>query len=133
VSRQLVARIVLALYAVLLAVIVAIANIYGTRRAFGFVDAVPGGDKLGHFVLLGAFAMLVDQALGMRDVAIARLRVPVGPAIVFAIVFLEELSQLWFRSTRSFDLVDLAADVLGIAVFVALGRVATGRWLARRA
>ena len=45
---------------------------------------------------------------------------------VFALVFAEELSQLAIAS-RSFDLLDLLADALGIVAFVGAGRLAAHR------
>ncbi len=117
---------VLALYAAVLGVILVAANLGGTHEVFHLVTSVPGGDKLGHFVLMGVLAALVDLALRRRDVG----RVPLGPAVVLALVTLEEVSQRWM-STRTFDLLDLAADVAGIVAFTALGRALAGWWAGR--
>lgn len=112
------ARITLAVYVAFVVGVVGLADAGGTHAVFSFVDAVPYGDKLGHFLLIGLLALLVDLALGCRDVR----RVPLGPAIVSVLVLAEELSQLALP-TRTFDGLDLAADVIGIVLFVAVGRV----------
>lgn len=111
--------VILGAYAAIVVGIIVIANLGGTEHVFGFVRWVPYGDKVGHFVLLGTLALLADLAAKRRGVG--RLRVPLGPAIIAALVVLEELSQLALP-TRSFDLADLAADAAGIVAFVALGR-----------
>lgn len=78
--------------------------------------AFPHGDKLGHFLLMGGLSFAVTLAIGA----------PAGPLLTAALVTLEELSQLAFR-TRSFDLLDLLASLLGIAVFGWLAGKATRR------
>jgi VanZ family protein len=113
--------VVLALYVLLVVGIITLANVGGTEQVFAVVRLVPYGDKLGHFVLIGLLALLADLALGRRDVTVGTMKVPLGPAIVSVLVVLEELSQIALP-TRSFDLLDLTADALGIALFVAIGR-----------
>lgn len=110
------------LYALAVAAVILTAGAIGTDQAFGFVTRWPGGDKLGHFGLMGGLALMFDRACRKRDVQLGRLRVPLAPAIVAALVFLEELSQLWLPGRRTFDWLDLAADALGIASCVWLGR-----------
>lgn len=81
----------------------------------------PGGDKLGHFVLMGALSFVVQRAVdrgaGRRGAAV--LLSP-GPLVVAALVALEEWSQLAFRS-RSASWIDLAASLAGIACGAWLG------------
>lgn len=104
-------------YLAALVVIVVVAGRGGTNEMFGFVTRVPFGDKVGHFVLIGGLGLAADVVLRFRDWR----GVPIGPAVVMVVALLEELSQIALP-TRSFDLVDLAADALGIAAFTALGR-----------
>ena len=109
-------------YLAALVVIVVVAGRGGTNEMFGFVTHVPFGDKVGHFVLIGGLGLGADVALRFRDWRFRSWRgVPIGPAVVMVVALLEELSQIALP-TRSFDLVDLAADALGIAAFTALGR-----------
>lgn len=75
---------------------------------------LPGVDVLGHFVLIGLLALFVNLALGGRSIRLLGCRCLLGSAVVGPLVFLEELSQM-FIPVRSFSLLDLAADGLGIA------------------
>lgn len=111
------APLVLAVYAAAIATIIGLADTGHLHTAL--LRAVPFGDKIGHFVLFGLFGLLADVALRRRDVG--RRAVPLGPALVLAAALVEELSQI-FVATRTFDLVDFAADVLGVTLFTLLGR-----------
>jgi VanZ family protein len=86
------------------------------RGLLALVDFVPGGDKAGHFVLMGTLAWLLNAALKRRRVVVWRRRVLLGSVITVLVVTFEEISQLHF-ATRHFDLLDLAADYAGILVF----------------
>jgi hypothetical protein len=82
----------------------------------GFVRslyAFPGGDKIGHFLLMGALSWLINMSLKARPAPIPSHNILLGSAIVFVVVTLEEVSQLWFRS-RSFSLLDLGFSYAGI-------------------
>lgn len=76
---------------------------------------IPGGDKGGHVLVLGALAAACVLAFTGARVAGHRL----GAAHVLALVALgaaaDELAQAFIPS-RSFDLADLAASLVGIAV-----------------
>ena len=85
------------------------------RRLYDF----PGGDKVGHLLLMGTFAFLADLAARGRRIA---GRVPLGSAVVAGLVTAEELTQALFPA-RTFSGLDLAASLAGIA---------TGAWLAAR-
>jgi len=119
-------RILLGLYGAVILAIIGVANVGGTNAIFHFITVIPFGDKLGHFGLFGVLALLVDLATRHRDTRLWRLRIPTGPAVLFGLVFLEELSQRWM-STRTFDLGDLSADIVGMTLFVGLGRWLAGR------
>jgi polysaccharide biosynthesis protein VpsQ len=69
----------------------------------------PNGDKLGHFLLMGSLAFVVALALPWRW----KLR---GLLILAGLLTLEECSQLLFPR-RTFDLLDLACSLAGIAAF----------------
>lgn len=113
-----VARIALAVYVVFILAVIAAADLGGTDAVFSRFVPFPFFDKIGHFVLIGVLALLVDLALDRKNVW---RHVPLGPAIVVVLVVLEELSQL-LMIMRTFDLLDLTADLSGIAFFVAMGR-----------
>jgi len=81
-------------------------------EALGFVKIVPYGDKIAHFILFGLLGMLcVLQSFKFDPVHI-------WPGLVlttgFAVV--DELLQLFFPH-RSFSLIDLFANLIGILIF----------------
>ena len=105
-----------------LLLIIALAN---SGFAFlGIVNRIPLGDKIGHFVLFGMLAFLVNKALECRTTNLLGKEVLVGCLGVLCFVVIEETSQIYFDS-RTFDITDLMYDLVGIYVggFVA---VATG-------
>lgn len=90
------------------------------------VHAIPLGDKLCHLVLatgLGYFAAAMP-----RVPRVGASRLPVTTPFVIVVALLEELSQR-FIPGRTFDLADLAADALGLALgtTLALRAVTTER------
>lgn len=104
-------------FAAFLLVIVGLADQGALPELLKRIHDLPGGDKLGHFGLMGTMALLADLAFRGRWRGL-----PAGSVTVLVIVTLEELSQLWFPQ-RSFSLSDLAADYAGIVC---------GAWLAGR-
>jgi hypothetical protein len=108
-----------AAYFAVVALIIWLADHRDTQFIFGWLQALPGGDKLGHFLILGGFAFVLNHSLRCRTVALAGRPVLLGSLIVFLLALAEETSQL-FIPGRTFDLLDLAADALGILV---LGRL----------
>lgn len=108
-----------AAYFAVVALIIWLADHRDTQFIFAWLRALPGGDKLGHFLILGGFAFVLNHALRCRTVTLAGQPVLLGSLIVFLLALAEEASQL-FIPGRTFDLWDLAADALGILV---LGRL----------
>lgn len=109
-------RALTALYVLLLAGVVYLAGHRHHHGLFSFIRAVPGGDKCGHFLLMGLLSFLVNASLGCRTVRVRGARLLLGSLCVAAAVAAEEFSQLFLRY-RSFDLVDLLFDFLGIWLF----------------
>ena len=95
---------------------------------WGPVYAVPFGDKIGHFLLMGIFSFLANVSLNGRLVHWRGRSMMLGTLIVFVLVGGEELSQA-FIATRSCDAADFAADTLGIL----LGAMAAKSFLKARA
>lgn len=77
--------------------------------AFHVVGMIPYGDKIAHAVLYGILAYLLNYGLNGKR----WFRIEIGTLLVMSFAFAEEVSQLYFPS-RSFDLGDIAADVIGI-------------------
>ena len=115
------------LYVALLIMIVWLADHRQYHHAFDLVRALPYGDKVGHFLLMGLLAFVVNLSLKCKRWRIFGLRFLAGSVIVLALVLIEELSQLFIRY-RTFDWFDLLADGIGIFLF---GRLAA--YLSRKA
>jgi polysaccharide biosynthesis protein VpsQ len=90
--------------------------------------AIPWGDKIGHFSLFGIMALLLNIAIEFKQIKVSVRRFHLGSVIVFSFAVLEEFTQLLF-STRTFDLVDMLFDLLGIGLLssVAFRRFVVGR------
>ena len=96
-------------------------------RLLRFMERFPLADKVGHFFLMGSLSLLLDLALGARELDVLGWRVPRGSLWIASLVTLEELTQI-FIPHRTFDLLDLAADFGGILVAAAI----VSRWRAHR-
>jgi VanZ family protein len=107
------AKVVLIVFVAFLVALVALADSGHGQQLFLLAKKVPAGDKVGHFLLFGTLSFLVNLVLRAAEVRLWRIAFLKGSAIVASLVTLEEFSQLFFRS-RSFDLGDLTADILGI-------------------
>jgi len=93
--------------------LIVIADRGGAGDLWDFVGRIPGGDKLGHLVLVGALSLLVNLMLEGRRVPACRPRILMGSAILLVVMTLEEASQA-FIPHRSFDPLDGLANVAGI-------------------
>lgn len=116
-------KILAALYILVLAGIVVLADVKETQYLFRPVRRLPYGDKIGHFLLMGMFSLVVNLILKARSVRVWKLSYLFGSLIVLAIVTIEEFSQIFIRG-RSFDVADLAADWAGIIIFGEMARLA---------
>lgn len=74
--------------------------------------AFPLGDKLGHVALLALLTLAVNTLLGRRRLGPLLL----GSVLVALAITAEELSQRLFTLHRTFDLFDLLASYVGIAL-----------------
>lgn len=83
---------------------------------FPFIYQIPGGDKLGHFFLMGILSFLVNIILKTKKIRIFSINFLLGILIVMAIVTIEELSQI-FLDYRVFSIIDLVTDYFGIVLF----------------
>lgn len=81
--------------------------------------SLPYGDKMGHVLLFGALALLLNFATKARQVALGPVRLYLGVVLTLGFALLEEGSQLLFPS-RSFELLDILADLLGVGLATVL-------------
>jgi len=100
--------------------LIIIVDIKGTGYLLGWFPKIPFADKLGHFGLYGILALLVNYALDFRKINWRSKQLLIGSLIILAFSIFEEFTQL-FLKTRSFDFVDMAADVLGVWFFSSSG------------
>jgi VanZ family protein len=83
---------------------------------FDLVILIPYGDKLGHFMLYGTLSLLAVIAVTDKYLLVNKFRIPIGAIIVLLIAIAEELTQL-FLSQRTFDLLDISANIVGVFIF----------------
>lgn len=105
-----------AVFALFLIGLIFLANQGTETGPLSRIYAVPGGDKVGHFVLMGLLSFLVNLSLRGALVRLGRWYMLKGSLLVAMVVMLEELSQQFIES-RTFSLVDLAVDFIGIWLF----------------
>ena len=113
-------KILTSVYILILAGIVFLADSHGTNY-FTFVGKIPFGDKIGHFLLMGMFSLLLNLALNAKTVRLVSLNILAGNLIVFGLVTIEEFSQI-FVAGRTFDVTDLISDYAGIFIFGEIAR-----------
>jgi len=80
--------------------------------AFRVVGHIPYGDKIMHALLYGVMAMLLNFSLNYKKI----YRLQLGALLVLSFAILEEFSQYYIPS-RTFDLYDICADVVGVVLF----------------
>lgn len=98
-------------FAAFIGFVIWVANTGQGRRYWNFLNHIPYGDKLGHVLLMGTLCLLLNLALGCRRLD----RLLLGSVIVAVFVLCEEISQIFIQS-RTFDLMDLMADAIGILI-----------------
>lgn len=108
-----VVKLTIAIFVGLLAVIVIGADTGALPDFVRTLYSFPGGDKAGHFLLMGTLSALINLGLGANPAALGSRRFILGSIVVMVAVTLEEVSQLWFR-TRTFSPLDLSFDYAGI-------------------
>jgi VanZ family protein len=106
-----------ALFALLIVCIIVFADM-GKLGILRFVNSIPYGDKIGHFVLYGILTLLLDLTLlgSPRFTLRPNLLVLRIALILSLIIGLEEYSQQYFPK-RTFDLIDLTFSYLGVIFF----------------
>lgn len=95
---------------------VSILVLAGQGRGFwGFLEAIPYGDKLGHVGLVGTLAFLLNLTLRNRRFGGRFHRIQIGSGLVAIIMTVEEISQV-LLPTRNADLLDWLANLTGAAL-----------------
>ena len=111
--------------------IIYLANTGQQSIFFDLVRLIPYGDKVGHFGLFGMLTLLANFASKFKVFKLGKVNVFWGTAAVFVFVTLEELSQ-HFMPTRTLDIYDYTADMIGILLFTWLSSTLAKINLTRR-
>ena len=114
------------LFIIVLILIVVIANLGLGSTYFPFIYSIPGLDKIGHFFLMGVLSFLINFLLKAKKIQLLSLDFLLGSVVVFLVVTMEELSQL-FLVYRAFSWLDLGFDLGGVVLG---GQVAA--WLIKK-
>ncbi len=89
----------------------------GNLGILSLVNRIPFADKVGHFILYGILALLINLTFFRSFPLQSRKRVAVISGLILALLIgLEEFSQRNFP-TRTFSLGDLTASYLGLIFF----------------
>ena len=105
--------------------IIYLANTGGHSMFFDLIRHIPYGDKLGHMLLFGLLTFVANLALQSRHFTLGRIPLYYGAVLVSIFVLFEEISQ-GFIPSRTLDIVDLAADAVGIILFSYLSGLTQG-------
>lgn len=115
------------LFALFILFIIILADL-GQLSLLGFLNRIPFGDKVGHFILYGILTLLLDLTLlrSKRFTLRPSLLVLRVALILAVLIGIEEYSQQFFAK-RTFDLVDLMFSYLGVAFFSWVAYKSVGR------
>ncbi len=113
-------------YGLFIGWVIYLANTGQSSLFFQLVRAIPYGDKLGHLFLFGFLTLGLNVALKYKMFNLKQRGIYCGSTIVGIVVLLEELSQ-YFLPSRTFDVIDLGADVAGILVFSVISYILSSR------
>ena len=118
-------RSLLLLFCVFLGLVIYTEDVGDGARYCGWVSNVPMGDKVCHCAFMFTFSVLTNLALRCREIRLGGQTLLLGTVIVTIVIAAEEFSQLWIPG-RDFDLLDLAADLVGIAFGALVARKLQG-------
>ena len=97
--------------------IIVLADMGILARYVGFVYAMPYGDKVGHFILYGILALLINLTIFRSRPDQSRKLLAVRTGLILALLIgLEEISQQYFAD-RTFSFMDLSFSYLGVIAF----------------
>ena len=104
------------LFGIFIIAVIILANL-DMLGVLGFLNRIPYGDKIGHFILYGILTLLVDLAMIRSHQNVSPSLIALRAAFVLALLIgLEEYSQQFFAS-RTADWVDLTFSYLGVVCF----------------
>jgi VanZ family protein len=119
------AKVSAVMFVLLVASIVAAADRGALPNLVSTLYSFPGGDKLGHFLLMGTMSFLINFSLSAPSSSLQLRKVVKATIVIVLLVTLEEISQLWFR-TRTFSFGDLSSSYLGVCCGLTFALFARG-------
>jgi hypothetical protein len=125
--RLFLAWLALGLFSMFVLTLVLLADAGRCQLLFLLAGQLPAGDKLCHVVLFGTLALLANLVAKGARIPWGNFSLLKGNLFVLIPTVFEEFSQLCFPS-RSFELLDLAADGLGIILGGWLALIVLHRW-----
>ena len=104
--------------AILLLVAFGVITIAATTMAesFKFIYDIPGADKTGHFLLMGALSFAFVAGFRGSRIRGRMLSAAACVVLLLALITIEETAQI-FMEARRFSLVDLVASFSGVLLF----------------
>ncbi len=109
------------LFALFIILVIVLADT-GHLGILSYINRMPHADKVGHFVLYGILALLINLTLFRslppeRSRGSSRKWIALTSGLILALLIgIEEFSQRYF-ATRTFSLGDLSASYLGLIFF----------------
>jgi len=96
-------------------IIIYLADTADHNFAFRLIGHIPYGDKVMHALLYGVMALLLNYGLNFKSYQYI-FNLQLGAIVVLIFATIEEITQYWLPS-RTFDLIDLLADCIGVILF----------------
>src|SRR5690242_15551885 len=121
-------RIMALLFTLFIVLVILSANIGLVGQWFGWLYNFPNGDKVGHFLLMGSLALLLNLGFPDAQVGSRAFHLSKPSLILASLVTLEEFSQSFFPN-RHASLLDLCAGLAGIFSLGAFGAYLRRRWI----
>lgn len=110
------AQVIFAGYLTCICLVILLKNLNRGSSVFRMFDGLLHVDKLAHFLLFGWLTYLLSFAIRHRTIQVVTIRLPLAPVILLVATFMEECSQIVLES-RTFSLLDMLANILGVACF----------------
>lgn len=117
-------------YLLFLSLLILMRNLNLGNSVFSLMNNIPHSDKLGHFFLYGLLTYLMSFALKHKSFKLMTIRIRMAPVIMLFATFMEECSQIT-QEFRTFSLLDMLANAVGIVCFGALAILLTKRKLSK--
>ena len=117
---------VTAVFGLFIFLIIVLADLGKVHFLWDLINIIPGGDKTGHFILIGVLACLLNLSFGAPRTRGGKGRLLRVNVILGILITIEEFTQMMVP-WRGFSIRDGMANILGIILF---GRLAA--WVVKR-